>query len=73
MKTHKVDKGGDGKSWTEYDQGVSHILAYRGKEIGKEPENRTRITYRNEEEDDSGGRKEAEAENTGGTTRTRRE
>jgi hypothetical protein len=31
MKTQKVDKGGDGKSWTEYDQGVSHILAYRGK------------------------------------------
>ena len=31
MKTHKTDRGGDGKSWTEYDQEMRHILAYRGQ------------------------------------------
>ena len=42
MKTHKMDRGGDGKSWTEYDQGVSHILAYRGQ--GSKERTRTQNT-----------------------------
>ena len=36
MNTHKVDKGGDGRSWTGYDQRVGHILAYRRKGNGGE-------------------------------------
>ena len=28
MKTHRAGNGGDGKSWTEYDQNTNHIIAY---------------------------------------------
>ena len=31
IRTHKSDYGGDGRSWTEYDQRTRHILAYKGK------------------------------------------
>ena len=30
IRTHKSDYGGDGRSWTEYDQRTRHILAYKG-------------------------------------------